>query len=314
MRSGDYIIRQTDLTLEQSELCARVNFLIIGAQKAGTSWLSDAIGRHKHAFVPPSKELHFFNMRRHYDAGFDRFLTGFDGLDNAYAVGEATPNYFWNAPGEVEEERYAPILQFDIAPRVQALFPDAVFLLCLRDPVDRAISSFVHQATRGRVSPFKSLRDQMHLQGIRSMGEYHHHLKHWRAVFPPEQFELLIYEEDIAPDEKKLATINRVFRRLGIEEIADDALLYQTSNAREAPLLAYIRSLLNAEAPSTDWGSTPSRRERLVQGLNRRAPAWLHTRAAINVTEEDRAALAAHYAPHNAILQDMINRELPWQS
>lgn len=43
----------------------------VGAQKAGTTWLYDYLGRHPEVHVPPVKELHYFNSR--YDprqAGF----------------------------------------------------------------------------------------------------------------------------------------------------------------------------------------------------------------------------------------------------
>jgi hypothetical protein len=37
------------------------DFLCIGAQKAGTRWLYDQVAAHPGAWLPPIKELHFFN-------------------------------------------------------------------------------------------------------------------------------------------------------------------------------------------------------------------------------------------------------------
>src|SRR5436305_1807995 len=37
------------------------NFLCIGAQKAGTSWLYANLTQHPSVWMPPIKELHFFN-------------------------------------------------------------------------------------------------------------------------------------------------------------------------------------------------------------------------------------------------------------
>jgi hypothetical protein len=39
------------------------DFLIIGAQKAGTSWLATNLSRHPNVWVPPLKELHYFDER-----------------------------------------------------------------------------------------------------------------------------------------------------------------------------------------------------------------------------------------------------------
>ncbi len=39
------------------------DFLIIGAQKAGTSWLATNLSRHPNVWMPPLKELHYFDER-----------------------------------------------------------------------------------------------------------------------------------------------------------------------------------------------------------------------------------------------------------
>ena len=38
-------------------------FLVIGAQKAGTTWLSDNISCHPEAYSPEQKEIHYFNKK-----------------------------------------------------------------------------------------------------------------------------------------------------------------------------------------------------------------------------------------------------------
>jgi hypothetical protein len=40
------------------------NFLIIGAEKAGTTWLYDRLKRHPDIFMPEVKEIHYFNSRK----------------------------------------------------------------------------------------------------------------------------------------------------------------------------------------------------------------------------------------------------------
>ena len=37
------------------------NFICIGAQRAGTTWLHDCLNEHPEVYVPEKKELHFFN-------------------------------------------------------------------------------------------------------------------------------------------------------------------------------------------------------------------------------------------------------------
>ena len=38
-----------------------ISFLIVGAQKAGTTALSAYLGEHEKIYIPPSKEVHFFD-------------------------------------------------------------------------------------------------------------------------------------------------------------------------------------------------------------------------------------------------------------
>ena len=51
------------------------DFLGIGAQKAGTTWLHENLRRHPELFLPEEKELHYFDRQwvrplRHYSAAF----------------------------------------------------------------------------------------------------------------------------------------------------------------------------------------------------------------------------------------------------
>ena len=70
------------------------NFLIAGAQKAGTSWLARNLGQHPDVFIP-FYEVNYFNIEARYAEGLDWYARWFDeGADRA-ARGEKTPTYFW---------------------------------------------------------------------------------------------------------------------------------------------------------------------------------------------------------------------------
>ncbi|MEW5941138.1 MAG: sulfotransferase, partial [Chloroflexota bacterium] len=38
-----------------------IRFLIVGAEKSGTTWLADMLRQHPQVFIPAQKELHYFN-------------------------------------------------------------------------------------------------------------------------------------------------------------------------------------------------------------------------------------------------------------
>lgn len=54
-------------------------FLCIGAQRAGTSWLHTNLSRHPEIWMPPVKEIHYFDERERYNS-----LTGFERLAYVY--------------------------------------------------------------------------------------------------------------------------------------------------------------------------------------------------------------------------------------
>lgn len=112
------------------------DFLIIGAQKSGTTSLYDHLAQHPAVRPSATKEVHYFD--REYARG-QRWYRGHFALDararrSGLVTGEATPAY----------------LLFPLAPaRARRLVPDARLVAVLRDPVDRAFSHYQHEVAKG---------------------------------------------------------------------------------------------------------------------------------------------------------------------
>jgi len=113
------------------------SFLILGAHKSGTSSLYAYLHAHPQVVGAAWKELYFFGPRfskgtRWYRAHFPLRRR----LERENAVtGEATPYYLFH-PCAAEQ--------------VTRTLPDARLIVLLRNPVDRAISHYWHQVSRGR--------------------------------------------------------------------------------------------------------------------------------------------------------------------
>jgi hypothetical protein len=89
-----------------------IQFLGIGAQKAGTSWLFANLRHHPSLFLPEGKKLHFFD-KGHISQGIERYLANF-------APGEG------RICGEITEEEYCkhlilPIFREIFEPRIKRL-------------------------------------------------------------------------------------------------------------------------------------------------------------------------------------------------
>jgi hypothetical protein len=113
------------------------NFLIIGANKAGTTSLHRYLDQHPDVYMSPVKEPSFFAPAVHRPHAGPRLTTGtatleeytalFDGVANETAVGEASTIYL------TDED--APEL-------IRATIPDAKLIAILRNPIDRAFSDY----------------------------------------------------------------------------------------------------------------------------------------------------------------------------
>jgi hypothetical protein len=185
------------------------DFLVIGAQKAGTTWLHHILSSLPGVYVPEAKELHFF------DRGFDwtvlRYLRHFraEGFQ-----GDMTPDYSTLDPATVM--------------KIRRLFPDLKIIFIVREPLERAWSATrMELASQVGRNPSEVREEEMRLCLLSnrtiSRSDYAATLDAWLAAFPQGQFLLLDYEK-ISDDPRSL--IKQVVEFVGIEptELDDDII------------------------------------------------------------------------------------------
>ena len=68
-------------------------FLILGAQKCGTTSLARALARNPHIFLPSAKEAHYFGEVADEDIDAATYSQFFSGWSHEPMIGEATPEY-----------------------------------------------------------------------------------------------------------------------------------------------------------------------------------------------------------------------------
>jgi hypothetical protein len=182
------------------------DFLVLGAQKAGTTALYAYLRRHPEITGPSWKEVSFFD--RHYARGEAWYRGNFPNRLRARGlVGEASPSYLFHP----------------LAPeRVRELLPEARLIALVRNPVDRAFSHYQHEVALGREE--LSFEDALaaeddRLRGeeermraepayfshawwnytYRARGRYAEQIERWLEVFPREQL-LVLPSEDLGGD------------------------------------------------------------------------------------------------------------------
>jgi len=137
------------------------DFLIIGAQKAGTTWLYSVMQNHPSVLSGHKKEIRYFDRLykiksvKWYKAFFTIFKR------KGRVTGEATPDYLFH-----------PL----VPERVYGLFPDIKIIALLRNPVDRAYSHYqMHQRRKkGKKAGRESMTfgEAIEQEGQRTVGEY----------------------------------------------------------------------------------------------------------------------------------------------
>lgn len=112
------------------------DFMVIGAQKSGTTSLFKYINGHPQLCLPYNKEAPFYGHPERERAGKEPYLRRFfPSLAESAKRGTITPSYL-GYPGIVK--------------RIKAENPNMKFIAILRDPVSRAISHYQMNLRRGR--------------------------------------------------------------------------------------------------------------------------------------------------------------------
>jgi hypothetical protein len=196
------------------------DFLILGAQKAGTTALYAYLRWHPEITGPSFKEVSFFD--RHYAHG-ERWYRAHMPVRRSGVVGEASPSYLFHP----------------LAPeRVARMLPEARLIALLRNPVDRAFSHYQHEVALGREQlTFEEAlaREDERMQGelermladpsyfshawwnytYAARGRYAEQLERWHAAFPREQV-LVLLTDDLAAD--TAGTYRRTLEFLGVAD------------------------------------------------------------------------------------------------
>lgn len=162
------------------------DFLIIGAQKSGTSWLRFTLAEHPEVGFPKAPfEMHFFDKK--YHLGLNWYLRQFVGIDKPI-VGDKTPAY-----ALLPEHRIRLLMQ--AAPKIKIIY-------VVRNPIDRAWSQArmiffgrlghgaeqVHQMEDDIAQFFKSAF-------CRSRGAYLATVDRWTQHTPEAQFKVFFYDD-----------------------------------------------------------------------------------------------------------------------
>ena len=146
-----------------------IDFLIIGAQKAGTTSLFEYMRRHPQIHMPRDKEVGFFNVERTYRRGKEWYLSnvlrdvpaGPSVVRHQLDICEVHRLEICHTPETVRDlaanfSHNTPLEEV-IPRRIKEMLPEVRLICVLRDPVARAHSHYrMEVLNRARASHFRS--------------------------------------------------------------------------------------------------------------------------------------------------------------
>ena len=202
------------------------NFYIVGAARSATDALYSYLRQHPEVYMSPVKETNFFvfygrpveycgpgdqqALRSCYVPTLAQYETLFAQSGAARARGEASPWYL-----------YMP----DVPARIRQHTPGAKLIAILRNPIDRAFSSF-SMLQRDNREPMGNFLSAVALEQQRiaanwepiwhyqRMGLYYEQIRRYRETFGPEQLRVYLYDD---LDHNPAAVVADIFAFLDVD-------------------------------------------------------------------------------------------------
>ena len=194
----------------------RLDFILAGAQKCGTTAFHYFLARHPHITMGDQQEMHFFDNEEIFagPGNYELLHKHFRRVARSTITGECTPIYIYWRPAMERIWKYNPKIKL---------------LIILRNPIDRAFAHWNMQRFKGR-EPLDFLeavkaekeraREIAPLQSRRcsyvDRGFYAEQLARAFKFFPREQVKTIKFEEF---RDRKSETLDAIFRFLDVKPI-----------------------------------------------------------------------------------------------
>jgi hypothetical protein len=324
---------------------AGLDFVVIGAAKAGTTALFHLLVTHPDLCLPEGKELPYFVAPKHsyYETPDAFYADAFGQRAAGQLCGTVTPQYLYGALLGPDSERVtAPPGESEatVPGRIHDAYPDARLVAILRDPVTRARSHHRMSTMRGfEDRSFDVAIDELlrpaalaesrarpsETGGYVVLGEYARLLQGYLDAFPRDQL-LVLFQGQL--EEDPAAACATVFAFLGVDPGFRPPNLgrrYHDAGSRRRfawlDLTTWQHAAQRSKALRRAWQRMPSSlRLRILNRYNltsRRLLFWNRVPVEAGAdpdpaSPETLARLRDHYRDEERRLETLLDMTLPW--
>jgi len=204
----------------------KIDFIGIGTGRSASTWIYECLKEHPEICMSKRKETKFLfknNNTKEYSNFFQK-------CDKDKLIGEYTPGYMYS---------------YEAAKNIKKVNSNIKIIACLRNPIERTISSYYFSKTRGEVL-FDDLEQRINddLDNFENekisyieRGNYFKYLKHYFRLFPHKNIFVTIFE-DIEKNPKKF--IHELYNFLDVESnfmppSLEQKINFATNNRRHFP-------------------------------------------------------------------------------
>jgi hypothetical protein len=288
------------------------NFLIVGAQKSGTTSLYSYLNQHPQIYMSPVKEPFFFishflklphrGIGDHVSNVIEdskKYEALFSDVRNETKIGEASAIYLYHYRNAI--------------PRIHAILGDIKIVIILRNPVDRAYSAYMHLIRDDR--EYLSFEDGLKEEAQRiacnwcslwhytDIGFYYKQVKAYMKNFS--QVKVLLFDD---LKEAPLKLLKNLYNFLDVDSSFtpnDLGVRYQITGI---PKYRFVYNILrkpnfmkSAIKPFISEEKRMSIREKIIRHFVTKRP---------EMKPETRKHLVGVFKEDILALQDLINRDL----
>lgn len=220
-----------------------LDFLILGAQKAGTTSLHDWLVQHSDIRLPSIKETHFFSHEDRFQQGISWYLKQYPSKPDAFSLtGEVDPEYLFIA---------------GTAEKIKSLTDVNKFIIVLRHPTQRAYSHYLMTVRRGLEElPFDQAiqmeKERLSInandiardhQSYITRSIYSEQIQKYLTLFPEGKF-LFIKFDDLIDKAKGDAIYKEICNFIGTQHDVNLIDRSASSNQASTPRLSWLRNII----------------------------------------------------------------------
>ncbi len=226
-----------------------LDFIIIGAQKSGTTSLYKYLLINEEIYLPPEKEAPYFSSPERMSRGWNWYLEEFfKNSPDEKLWGKATPQYM-AYPG--------------VSLKIKRQLPNVKLIALLRNPVDRALSHYKMSKKRGLESRgfYEAITDQLNniefyrknpseVDSYICWGEYGRILTDYYYHFNQKQI-LVLFTDDLKANPQHV--MNRIFDYLEIERIESKEFMKKHHIGSANPKFAILNDIKRIRIAKAIW-------------------------------------------------------------